>query len=191
MTQPLLISESLRRFTEQRPSPSRPPLSSPLQRLSPRLHSEEEPGAPGWSFPITLPQDGGLQMALLASTTPRNRPCGFNDAFVRTGVIVCHLFVDILGGSTWEIPSSRFGLWQPWAPGKERRRPRRTPATYRRSSKPVSPGKEWERSDWAPRRALLWSSSVRDIFSCPCWKVWGCTVKNMGGFSHWISQLST
>lgn len=74
-----------------------PPPTAPLQRLSPRLHSEEEPGAPGWSFPITLPQDGGLQMALLASTSRCNPPCGFNDAFVSTGVIVCHLFVDFLG----------------------------------------------------------------------------------------------
>lgn len=122
----LLVSESSRRFTEQRPGPSRPP-SSALQLLSPRLHSEEEPGAPGRSFPITLPQDGGLQMALLASTSHRNRPCVFNDAFAGTEVIFVPPFCRFFGGSTWEIPSS--GLWQSWAPGKERRRRRRTLAT--------------------------------------------------------------
>lgn len=93
-----LLSAHFRNLTEIHRAATRPlpPPSSVLQRLSPRLHSEEEPGAPGWSFPITLPQDGGLQMALLASTSHPNRPCVFNDAFVRTEVIWCHLFVDFL-----------------------------------------------------------------------------------------------
>lgn len=48
-------------------------------------------------------------MAPLASSSHRNHPCVFNDAFFGTEVILCHLFVDFVG----DILSSRFGLWQP------------------------------------------------------------------------------
>ncbi|CAB1437048.1 unnamed protein product [Pleuronectes platessa] len=96
MTLRLLISESLRRFTEQRPGPSRPP---------PPRHSDSPLGSTPRRNPVPLadrfqlrcPQDGGLQMALLAFTRRRDRPCVFNDAFVGTEVIWGHLFLDFLG----------------------------------------------------------------------------------------------
>lgn len=72
---------------------------------------------------FSLPQDGGSQMALLASTSHPNRPL-WRFCRVRSGF--WHVFCDFF---PFVSLSSRSGFWQPWAPARERRRRRRTPAT--------------------------------------------------------------
>lgn len=82
-------------------SPSR---SSPF---SPRHLSEEEPGAPGRPFPITLPQDGGLQMAPLMFRSRGDRPCGLRRLLFPRWCVCRPHYLSVLGQSTQEILKSR------------------------------------------------------------------------------------
>lgn len=142
MTHRLLISERWRSLTEQRPGPSRPPRS-----LSPRLHSEEEPGAPG--SPASLPQDGGSQMALLASTSHPNRPL-WRFCRVRSGF--WHIF--------WWLFSFRFAelkvrVLAAMSSGEGAEETTKDAGDIAAFFKPGKPENGWTGSDCAPASAAL------------------------------------
>ena len=118
------LSELHRAATRPLPSPSSAP-----QRLSPRLHSEEEPGAPGRPLPVTLPPRWRSADGTASVHPPPRPPVCLQWRFRRDRSDLVPSFSRFSGGFTREILSSGRGSRQPWAPGKERRRRRRTPAT--------------------------------------------------------------